>query len=80
MKQQSKRSKNFVLKAKLFSNEIVVLQQQFESIDSAEKFANDLINKRKFIGDDSNLYYYNEIQKFQIINKTNLQVEKEIQI
>lgn len=80
MKQQSKRSKNFVLKAKLFSNEIVILQQQFESIDSAEKFANDLVNKRKFIGDDSNLYYYNEIQKFQIINKTNLQVEKEIQI
>lgn len=80
MKTTVKHSKNFVLRAKLFSNEIVILQQQFESIDSAEKFANDLINKRKFIGDDSNLYYYNEIQKFQIINKTNLQVEKEIQI
>lgn len=71
-------TKIYVLRAITKKGEVVVLPQSFATISVAEKAAQRILSKKKFIGDDKKLYAYSEISKFQVVNSRNLEVEKEI--
>lgn len=67
----------FAIRAITADSEKVVLPQRYGTIAAANKAIETMIVKRKFIGDDSRLWYVKELRVLQVLNTRNLEVEAE---